>query len=91
MMKIDNLQVNKVSELYNKMKRERQTEKKTKDDKIDISGKAMDIKNIKKELDESAEIRSKKVEKLKTSIADGSYDVDSRKIAEKIIDNLGEK
>ena len=65
-MKIDNIQVNKISEMYNKNK-----------------------KDVKKKLAESPDVRSEKVDKLKDAVQNGSYNVDSEKIAEKILNRLG--
>ncbi|MFW6028862.1 MAG: flagellar biosynthesis anti-sigma factor FlgM [Halanaerobiales bacterium] len=87
-MKIDNVKVSKIAELYNKQK-ENKTEKNKRNDKLDISKKAISFKDMKKELDNISEVREKRVDELKTTINKGNYEVDSKKIAEKMLNNLG--
>ena len=87
-MKIDNVQVSKIAELYKKQK-ESKTEKNSRNDKLDISNKAIDFKDMKKDLDNVSEVREKRVNELKAAINKGNYEVDSKKIAEKMLNNLG--
>ena len=88
-MKIDNIQLNKIAELYNKQKQERKAEKGEKGDKLNISNKAVQFKEIKKELKASSNLRQEKVEDLKKAVTKGNYEIDSEKVAEKILDRLG--
>jgi len=88
-MKIDNIQLNKIAELYNKQKQDRKAEKGEKGDKLNISNKAVQFKEIKKELKASSNLRQEKVEDLKKAVTKGNYEIDSEKVAEKILDRLG--
>jgi negative regulator of flagellin synthesis FlgM len=62
--------------------------KKVQNDKMQISDKAKDIIQSKKELQNRPEVRTEKVAALKERIENGSYKVDSEKIAAKILKNL---
>ena len=88
-MKIDNIQLNKVSELYNKQKQDQKADKGEKGDKLNISNKAVQFKEIKEELKASSDIRQEKVADIKKAVTKGNYDIDSEKVAEKILDRLG--
>lgn len=56
-------------------------------DKIVISKKALNIKDIKKDLAKIPEIRKEKVQALKQQIQTGAYRVSAQAIASKIINN----
>jgi len=88
-MKIDNIQLNKIAELYNKQKQDQKAEKGEKGDKLNISNKAVQFKGIKEELKASSDIRQEKVADLKKAVTKGNYEIDSEKVAEKILDRLG--
>ena len=88
-MKIDNLQFNKIAELYNKQKEDNKSEKNKKGDKLNISNKAVQFKEIKEKIKNTADIRQEKVSGLKESVTKGDYKVDSEKVAAKILDRLG--
>lgn len=88
-MKIDNIQLNKISELYNKQKQDQKADKGEKGDKLNISNKAVQFKEIKEELKASSDIRQEKVADIKKAVTKGNYDIDSEKVAEKILDRLG--
>jgi negative regulator of flagellin synthesis FlgM len=90
-VKIDNNNINiaKIASQYQKMQQNQNTEnKKVQNDKMQISDKAKDIIQSKKELQKRPEVRTEKVAALKEEIANGSYKVDSKKIAAKILKNL---
>ena len=88
-MKIDNIQLNKIAELYNKQKQDNKAEKGEKGDKLNISNKAVQFKEVKEELKASSDIRQEKVADLKDAVTKGNYEIDSEKVAEKILDRLG--
>jgi len=54
-------------------------------EKVDLSAKAKEIQRVKKLLDEIPAVREEKVQALKSQIANGSYQVDPDKIAEKMV------
>lgn len=90
-MKIDNNNMNiaKIVSQYQKMQQNDNTEnKKVQNDKMQISDRAKDIIQSKKELQKRPEVRTEKVAALKERIENGSYKVDSEKIAAKILKNL---
>jgi negative regulator of flagellin synthesis FlgM len=90
-VKIDNNNINiaKIASQYQKMQQNDNTEnKKVQNDKMQISDKAKDIIQSKKELQKRPEVRTEKVATLKERIENGSYKVDSEKIAAKILKNL---
>ncbi|MBN1380248.1 MAG: flagellar biosynthesis anti-sigma factor FlgM [Deltaproteobacteria bacterium] len=55
------------------------------DEKVDLSAKAKDIQQIKQVIDQTPDVRADKVRELKQKVENGSYQVDSEKIAEKIV------
>ncbi|MBI5643134.1 MAG: flagellar biosynthesis anti-sigma factor FlgM [Deltaproteobacteria bacterium] len=55
-------------------------------DNVDISPKAKDLNKAKTLLESVPELRGEIVGKLKTDIENGNYEVDSGKVAEKIIE-----
>lgn len=54
-------------------------------EKVDLSAKAKEIRQIKKILEEIPDVREEKVQALKRQIANGSYQVDAGKIADKLV------
>jgi len=85
-MKINNLQAGKIHKLYQNQKKnalEKNTEKKT--DKMDISIKAQEIKEIKASLKELPDVRQEKIAEIKTAIKNDEYQVNPRLLAEKIL------
>lgn len=57
-------------------------------DRVNLSGKAKEIAELKEALNQLPEIRTDKVESIKKAIEEGTYKVDSYKIAGKIIDEI---
>jgi len=57
-------------------------------DKISLSGKAKEISELKAAIDELPDIRTDKVDALKKAIDTGNYNIDARKIAEKILEEI---
>lgn len=87
-MKINKL--DKVLQVYNntgtnKVKTNKNTLGK---DKINISEKAADYQFAINKLKELPEMRTKKVDKLKQEIKSGSYNIEGKKIVEKIYENV---
>lgn len=57
-------------------------------DKVDLSGKAMEIRELVGAVKGLPEIRTAKVEGIKGRIDSGEYAVDPEKVAERIIDEI---
>lgn len=87
-MKINNIQSGKINQYYKQMQK-RQTEKKqSKDDSTQISAKAKEIMTARAELKELPQVREERVAALKARLETGNYQVDSRKLAAKILNNF---
>jgi len=91
-VKIDNnsnINAEKIANYYQNMqKNQNQEEKKVQSDKMQISDSAKEIVEAKKELENRPEVRSERVAALKEKVNDGTYTVDSSRIAAKILSNL---
>ena len=59
-----------------------------KNDLVQISGKAKELEELKQIINQMPEIRTEKVEALKKEIQEGTYKVDSLKIAGKILEEM---
>ncbi len=57
-------------------------------DKISLSGKAQEINELKALINDLPDIRTEKVEQLKKAIDTGSYNIDSYKVAEKMLEEI---
>ncbi len=57
-------------------------------DKISLSGKAQEINELKALINDLPDIRTEKVEELKKAIDAGSYNIDSNKVAEKMLEEI---
>jgi len=57
-------------------------------DKISLSGKAQEINELKQIIKDMPDIRTDKVDQLKKAIDSGSYNIDSYKVAEKILEEI---
>jgi len=57
-------------------------------DKISLSGKAKEINDLKRLMNDLPEIRSDRVDALKKAIDSGNYNIDAQKIAKKIVEEL---
>jgi negative regulator of flagellin synthesis FlgM len=56
-----------------------------KTDTVNISDAAKEIQEVRKELDNIPEVRAEKVEQLKNQIENGTYEIKSEEIAEKML------
>jgi flagellar biosynthesis anti-sigma factor FlgM len=59
-----------------------------KSDQVHLSGKAKELDDLKQVIHQMPEIRTDKVEALKKAIQEGSYQVDSLKVAGKILEEI---
>jgi len=57
----------------------------TKTDTVNISDAAKEIQEVRKELDNIPDVRAEKVEQLKNQIENGTYEIKSEEIAEKML------
>lgn len=91
-MKINNndINMNKIMKAYQNLnqKENNNVNQKSKSDQVNISNEAKEIRNIKETLENKPEIRQEKVDQIKTQIQNGTYKVDSQKVAEKIISDI---
>lgn len=89
-MKIDNnnnnLNLNKITQyLKQSQQNENTADKKVQNDKMQISKEAKEIITAKKELAKQPQLRKEKVRAIKAKLDNGTYEVDSKKIAESIL------
>jgi len=56
-------------------------------DKVDLSINSGDIEQLKQTMQGMSDVRGERVAALKQSIADGTYSVDSKKVADKMLEN----
>jgi len=82
--------LNKVQELNQSKNQVKKNETKKEgepvSDRISLSGRAKEIAELKRQIDELPEIRAEKVEALKKAIENGTYEIDSLKVAQKILE-----
>ena len=57
-------------------------------DRVDLSGKAKEIGELKNDIAHLPEIRTDKVDAIQKALSDGTYKVDSMKIAGRLIDEV---
>jgi negative regulator of flagellin synthesis FlgM len=86
------------SELYGKiqeLKKNQEAERKDESqssgnqkDKISLSGRAQEINELKGIIENLPDIRTDKVEEIKKAIDSGTYNFDSMKVAEKILEEI---
>lgn len=56
-----------------------------KTDTVNISEAAKEIQEVRQQLDEIPDVRTEKVQQLKKEIENGTYEINSEKIAEKML------
>jgi negative regulator of flagellin synthesis FlgM len=78
-----------VNNINDKQKAENTSEKAEKNvaktDTVNISDAAKEIQEVRKELDNIPDVRAEKVEQLKNQIENGTYEIKSEEIAEKML------
>ncbi|MBA4373171.1 MAG: flagellar biosynthesis anti-sigma factor FlgM [Thermodesulfovibrio sp.] len=60
----------------------------SKTDRVDLSGKAREMAEMRNTIDRLPEIRTEKVQSIEKAVNDGTYKIDSQKIANKMINEL---
>ncbi len=56
-------------------------------DRVELSIKSGDIEQLKQTMQGMSDVRAERVAALKKSIADGTYSVDGKLVAQKVLDN----
>ncbi|CAM2810396.1 flagellar biosynthesis anti-sigma factor FlgM [Hathewaya histolytica] len=87
-MKVNNISMNKLINLYDRKNQYNNTKKSTLErDRIELSdiGKKLSVENRNEIIDKERENR---IREIKNQIEKGTYNRDSRLIAEKILDNI---
>lgn len=78
-----------VNNISDKQKTENTSDKTNKNvvktDTVNISDAAKEIQEVRKELDKIPDVRADKVEQLKNQIENGTYEIKSEEIAEKML------
>lgn len=88
-MKINGLNIRGIQKKYEKRLKKVDYKNKGKTgDSMNISRQAKQIRNLEKKLADIPDIRTEKVEELKTAIASGEYNVDSKTLARDILRTL---
>lgn len=87
-MKINNIQAGKINQYYKQLQQKQTDRSGTKNDSTQISAKAKEIMTARAELKEMPQIREEKVAALKEKVQAGNYQVDSKKLAAKILNNV---
>lgn len=91
-MKINNNKIGEIQRKYFQQKRGLEKVNKTRSkDSMSISAKARQINNIDKILADIPDVRADKVESLKKAISNGTYEIDSKKIAAKILGSIDQE
>lgn len=57
-------------------------------DRVNLSGQAKDIAEMKNAMDQLPEVRTDKIREIEKAVTDGTYRIDSKKIAGRMIDEL---
>jgi len=57
----------------------------TADDTVSISSKAKEVSSLTSKIKASPDVRTERVDELKSQIQNGTYDVQGRKVAEKMV------
>jgi negative regulator of flagellin synthesis FlgM len=87
-MKINNIQAGKINQYYKQLQQKQTEKNKTQNDSTQISAKAKEIMTARAELKEMPQVREEKVAALKEKVQSGNYQVDSKKLAAKILNNV---
>ncbi len=60
----------------------------SKTDRVDLSGKAKEMAEMRNTINQLPEIRTDKVQSIEKAVNDGTYTIDAKKIANKMINEL---
>ncbi|RCW48213.1 flagellar biosynthesis anti-sigma factor FlgM [Halanaerobium sp. MA284_MarDTE_T2] len=87
-MKINDLKAGRINQYYKIVQQQAENKDKADNDKMQISDRAKEIASAKKALKKSPAIREEKVAEIKAKINAGSYEVDSKKLAQKMLNQI---
>ncbi len=92
-MKINVNNLQKFHKVYQKQQENSPVNKNSKqnEDSMQISSRGMFLKEIQTELARTPEVRQEKVAEIKEAIDSGNYQVDSRQLARKLLDQEGQE
>ena len=90
-MKIGGLNAAQIQKIYQQQNNNVDNKNTAKNDKMNISDKAQEIKEIQSKLKNTDEIREEKVKEIKASLADGNYKIEAREVAKKILSDLDQR
>lgn len=85
MMKINDLQHKSIQRIYKQQQQNMKEGNKTRSDKMDISEKAKEIRELEQTLKEMPDIRREKVDEIKQKLAHGDYEIEVEAVAAKIL------
>jgi negative regulator of flagellin synthesis FlgM len=57
-------------------------------DRVDISSRSKEISDIMSAINQLPDVRTDKVQQVQQSVEAGTYSIDSRKVADKILENI---
>ncbi|WP_142414788.1 flagellar biosynthesis anti-sigma factor FlgM [Hathewaya massiliensis] len=87
-MKINNVSMNKLINLYDRKEQQVTPKKKSMDkDRIELSEFSKKL-NVCEDMDKKDVDRQKRIMEIKTQIEKGTYNKDSKLVAQKILDNI---
>lgn len=83
---------NQIQQIYNdsKIKKSQNVQKTGQTDQVEISSIGQDIQTAKKALADTSDIRSEITEPLKQQVQSGTYDVDGKTFAERLLEKYDE-
>lgn len=87
-LRIQNDAINKMLNIYNKqakVEKTKEAKKAGKSDQLNISSSAREFQVAMEEVKKQTEIREQKVAEIKRQIESGTYKVDAKKIADKMM------
>ena len=90
-MKVNGLNAAQIQKMYQKQNDNSNDKKIAKNDRMSISDKAQEIKELQTKLKETDEVREEKVKEIKDALESGNYKIEARKVANKILSDLDQR
>lgn len=90
-MKIINNNIQKVLKIYNNQNSKKEIKSAArlgKRDELKLSDEAREFQIALKALENTPDVREEKIEEIRQQIQSGTYEIDSKKIAEKMLRNI---
>lgn len=84
------MRINSINRIYNTYNNQgvsatKTVEKVNSKDEVDLSSQAKDFASVKKMLTNIPDVRNEKVQQIKRAMEEGTYDVSSKEVAQKIL------